>query len=154
MRRSPRAARLHCDMWLRSCWVQAEARWRYASALVVRSPSCRYRQPRVSRSSEQGRYGAVPSWWLALYQRAVDVTRGLPRRRFRDSFNSHQMWGLEWGRRSIKEDRSPAELRERDGRVAARLYAIANALDRMSRSEAVRLAGMERQALRDAVLRY
>src|SRR4051794_7389791 len=59
----------------------------------------------------------------------------------------------------IREDRSPAELRrlarrEADGRVAARLYAIANALDRTSRAEAARLAGMERQALRDAVLRY
>src|SRR5258707_12854450 len=56
-------------------------------------------------------------------------------------------------------DRSPAELRllarrERAGRVAARLYAIANALDGMSRAEAARRAGMERQALRDAVLRY
>ena len=59
----------------------------------------------------------------------------------------------------IREDRSSAELRrlarrERDGRFAARLYAIANALDGMSRAEAARLAGMERQALRDAVLRY
>ena len=59
----------------------------------------------------------------------------------------------------IKEDRSPVELRrlarrERDGRVASRLYAIANALDGMSRAAAARLAGMERQALRDAVVRY
>ena len=59
----------------------------------------------------------------------------------------------------IKENRSPAELRrlarrERDGRVAARLYAIANALAGMSRAAAARLAGMERQALRDAVMRY
>ena len=35
-----------------------------------------------------------------------------------------------------------------------RLLAIANALDGLSRAEAARLAGMERQALRDAVLRY
>ena len=59
----------------------------------------------------------------------------------------------------IKEDRTPAELRrlarrERGGRIAARLYAIANALDGMSRAAAAQLAGMERQALRDAVLRY
>lgn len=59
----------------------------------------------------------------------------------------------------IKGERSAVELRrlarrERDGRVAARLYAIANALDGMSRAAAARLAGMERQALRDAVLRY
>lgn len=59
----------------------------------------------------------------------------------------------------IKEDRSSDELRrlarrERDSRVAARLYAIANALDGLIRAEAARLAGMERQALHDAVLRY
>src|SRR5438067_4008429 len=59
----------------------------------------------------------------------------------------------------IREDRSPGELRrlarrEAEGRVAARLYAIANALDGTNRAEAARLAGMERQALRDAVLRY
>ena len=35
-----------------------------------------------------------------------------------------------------------------------RLLAIANALEGMSRAEAARLAGMERQALRDAVVRY
>jgi hypothetical protein len=59
----------------------------------------------------------------------------------------------------IKEDRSPAELRrlarrEPDGRVAARLYAIANALDGLSRADAARQAGMELQALRDAVVGY
>ena len=47
-----------------------------------------------------------------------------------------------------------AARREKDGRAAARIYAIAHALDGMSRAEAARLAGMERQALRDAVLRY
>jgi len=36
-------------------------------------------------------------------------------------------------------------------RAAARAYAIAHALEGMSRAEAARLAGMERQALRDAV---
>ena len=44
--------------------------------------------------------------------------------------------------------------RERDGRASARLIAIANALEGMSRAEAARFAGMERQALRDAVVRY
>ena len=48
----------------------------------------------------------------------------------------------------IRDDISPEELRpwarqERDGRVAARLFAIANALD-----------GMDRQTLRDWVHRY
>lgn len=47
-----------------------------------------------------------------------------------------------------------AALRERDGRAAARMFAIANALDGLSRAESSRLAGMERQALRDAVVRY
>ena len=59
----------------------------------------------------------------------------------------------------IREDRDAAELRrlarrERDGRVSARLLALANALEGLPREEAARLAGMERQALRDAVLRY
>ena len=59
----------------------------------------------------------------------------------------------------IREDLPAQKLRqlarrERDGRTAARLYAIANAVDGLSRAEAARLAGMERQALRDAVLRY
>jgi transposase len=59
----------------------------------------------------------------------------------------------------IREDISAEALRraarrEKDGRAGARMYAIANALDGLSRAEAARLAGMERQALRDAVLRY
>src|SRR5215213_10154446 len=54
---------------------------------------------------------------------------------------------------------SPARLRtlarrERTPRTATRMLAIANALEGMSRAEAARLAGMERQALPDAVLRY
>jgi transposase len=43
---------------------------------------------------------------------------------------------------------------EPNRRAALRMLAIANALEGMSRAEAARLAGMERQALRDAVLRY
>jgi hypothetical protein len=42
---------------------------------------------------------------------------------------------------------------ERDGRVSARLIAIANALDGMDRASAARLAGMDRQTLRDWVHR-
>ncbi len=54
---------------------------------------------------------------------------------------------------------SAAELRRRgryepDRAASARMMAIANALEGMTRTEAARLAGMERQALRDAVLRY
>lgn len=44
--------------------------------------------------------------------------------------------------------------RERNGLAAARMYAIANALEGMTRAEAARLAGLERQALRDAVLAF
>ena len=56
----------------------------------------------------------------------------------------------------IRKDRTPAALRklakaEASPRAARRLLAIANALSGMSRKEA---AGMERQALRDAVVRY
>jgi len=59
----------------------------------------------------------------------------------------------------IREDLSAEALRraarrEKDGRAAARMYAIAHALEGLSRAEAARLAGMERQALRDAVVRY
>lgn len=54
---------------------------------------------------------------------------------------------------------SPVELRsrarrERNPRTATRMLAIANALEGLTRAEAARLAGMERQALRDAVVRY
>jgi putative transposase len=54
---------------------------------------------------------------------------------------------------AIRRDHAPEELRalarrERDGRVCSRLLALANALDGMSREEAARLAGMDRQTLR------
>src|SRR5918999_1526561 len=60
---------------------------------------------------------------------------------------------------ALRQDLPPTQLRrlagqERDRRAAMRLLAIAHALDGFSRAEAARLAGMERQALRDAVLRY
>ena len=59
----------------------------------------------------------------------------------------------------IATERTPAELRaiarrERDGRVSGRLLALANALAGMSRDEAARAAGMDRQTLRDWVHRY
>jgi transposase len=59
----------------------------------------------------------------------------------------------------IATGRTPVELRalarrERDGRVGARLLALANALDGMSWDEAARAAGMDRQTLRDWVHRY
>ena len=54
---------------------------------------------------------------------------------------------------------SAAELHRRgreelDHAAPARMLAIAHALEGTTRAEAARLAGMERQALRDAVLRY
>src|SRR5215213_1099492 len=59
----------------------------------------------------------------------------------------------------IRTDRDAAELRrlarrERDGRVSARLLALANALEGMPREEAARLAGMTGQTLGDRVHRY
>ena len=53
----------------------------------------------------------------------------------------------------------PTELRrlarrERDGRVSARLLALANALEGLPREEAARLAGMTGQTLGDWVHRY
>src|SRR5215216_4791993 len=44
--------------------------------------------------------------------------------------------------------------REEDRAAAARMQAVAGALEGMTRAEAARLAGMERQALHDAVVRY
>jgi len=59
----------------------------------------------------------------------------------------------------IRTELPAAELRrlarrEEDRAAAARMQAIAGALEGLTRAEAARLAGMERQALRDAVLRY
>ena len=59
----------------------------------------------------------------------------------------------------IRQDYSPADLRaratrEKDCRAALRLLAIANALEGMTRAEAARLAGMERQALHDTIERF
>src|SRR5918997_2400086 len=59
----------------------------------------------------------------------------------------------------IRRDHSPTDLRlraarEKDTRAALRLLAIANALEGMTRTEAARLAGMERQALHDAIQRF
>ena len=62
-------------------------------------------------------------------------------------------------RLTIRDDVSAATLRrlarrEPDRAAAGRMSAIANALEGMTRAEAARLAGMERQALRDAVARH
>ena len=60
---------------------------------------------------------------------------------------------------TIRDDLTADDLRRwarkaTTGRAVARAYAIAGALDGMSRAAAARAAGMERQALRDAVVRY
>jgi transposase len=59
----------------------------------------------------------------------------------------------------IRDDIATEELRrlarqESDGRVACRLLGLANALDGMSRERAARQAGMDRQTLRDWVIRF
>src|SRR5215212_2850928 len=59
----------------------------------------------------------------------------------------------------IRDELTPEALRRRarhepNRRAALRMLAVANALEGMGRAEAARLAGMERQALRDAVVRY
>ena len=60
---------------------------------------------------------------------------------------------------AIRSDLSAEDLRrfaklEPDARVARRLLALANALDGMDRATAAKLAGMDRQTLRDWVIRY
>jgi hypothetical protein len=60
---------------------------------------------------------------------------------------------------AIRDDIPVEELRrvarrETNGRVASRLLALANALDGMARGQAARQAGMDRQTLRDWVIRF
>ena len=60
---------------------------------------------------------------------------------------------------AIRTDIEAGELRrlarrETDGRVAARLLGLANVLDGMDRGAAAQAAGMDRQTLRDWVIRY
>jgi transposase len=62
-------------------------------------------------------------------------------------------------RLAIRQDIPAEELRrlarqETDGRVACRLLGVANALDGMTRGRAARQAGMDRQTLRDWVIRF
>jgi transposase len=59
----------------------------------------------------------------------------------------------------IRDDIPAEELRrlarrESNGRVASRLLALASALDGMARGQAARQAGMDRQTLRDWVIRF
>jgi transposase len=59
----------------------------------------------------------------------------------------------------VRDDVSAEDLRQlakgqSDARVTRRLLALANALDGMEREMAARLAGMDRQTLRDWVIRY
>jgi transposase len=59
----------------------------------------------------------------------------------------------------VRGDVSSEELRrlarlEANGRVACRILALANALDGMSRERAAKQAGMDRQTLRDWVIRF
>ena len=60
---------------------------------------------------------------------------------------------------TIRKDRTGVVLRrlaksENDARVSRRLLAIANALSGMDRKTAAEAAGMDRQALRDWIIRY
>ena len=59
----------------------------------------------------------------------------------------------------VRGDVTSVELRrlarlEADGRVSCRILALANALDGMSREQAAKQAGMDRQTLRDWVIRF
>jgi hypothetical protein len=59
----------------------------------------------------------------------------------------------------IRDDSSPGALRrlarrETNGRVISRMLALGHALEGMDRGQAARLAGMDRQTLRDWVIRF
>ena len=59
----------------------------------------------------------------------------------------------------IRTDFEPCELRalaksEKDARVVRRLLAIAGALEGLNRADAARVGGMDRQTLRDWVIRF
>ncbi len=59
----------------------------------------------------------------------------------------------------VRDDIPAGQLRrlarqEANGRVACRLLALANVLDGLSREDAARRAGMDRQTLRDWVIRF
>ena len=86
----------------------------------------------------------------------LDLARG---DMFRLGLDSAGVDAMRGERLVIRDDVPAAELRrlarrEPSRAAAARLLAVANALEGMTRAEAARLAGLERQALRDAVLRY
>src|SRR3954447_2837305 len=58
-------------------------------------------------------------------------------------------------RSDLSADALRAQARqEKKGQVVARMLAIAHALDGVGRAQAARLAGLDRQALRDTVIRY
>ena len=58
-------------------------------------------------------------------------------------------------RSDLSADALRAQARqEKKGRVVARMLAIAHVLDGVGRAQAARLAGLDRQALRDTVIRY
>ncbi|MEO9188935.1 MAG: helix-turn-helix domain-containing protein [Acetobacteraceae bacterium] len=78
-----------------------------------------------------------------------------------DSVGVRRFWEDAMGARrlAIRSDTTVDELRrlarrEPSRAASSRMYAIAHALDGVSRGQAARLAGMERQALRDSVVRY
>jgi len=84
---------------------------------------------------------------------------GFPCGRCRDSLVSIDSMEVGMAALAIRRDRTPAVLRrlaksEDDARVARRMLAIANALSGMSRQGAAESAGMDRQSLRDWVIRY
>jgi len=69
------------------------------------------------------------------------------------------LWRMTMSMLEIRRDRTPAVLRklakaETDARVQRRILAIANALAGMNRKAAAESAGMDRQTLRDWVIRY
>jgi Winged helix-turn helix len=114
------------------------------SALVCRGPSARWRSPSASFPKSSS-----PASADILLGKGISASSG--------SFIMGAKFNVK--ELKIRKDRTPAVLRKvakdaTDPRVPRRILAIANALSGINRAEAASSAGMDRQTLRDWVIRY
>jgi transposase len=154
---------------------RAAARDRLSASIAAREELLALTRERADMRESLIEKGALSRALVidSLQQHQTHVTTNTVERKigllsqFRDSLRMANV--VAWSQRfaagermpelKIRKDRTPAVLRklakeETDARVARRLLAIANALSGMSRKEAALSAGMDRQTLRDWVIRY